>query len=160
MIILASQTVKKIIEINPFLLGTMAGGAADCSFWERNLSRVCRMYELQNKKRITVSAASKLLANMVLNYKGRGLSMGTMIAGYDKSGFRLFYVDSDGTRIEGDMFSVGSGSTFAYGVLDSEYKFNMTKDEALRVAKMAIVHATHRDAYSGGYVRGKEFIHN
>ena len=24
-----SQTVKKVIEINPFLLGTMAGGAAE-----------------------------------------------------------------------------------------------------------------------------------
>ena len=33
----ASQTVKKVIEINPFLLGTMAGGAADCQFWLRNL---------------------------------------------------------------------------------------------------------------------------
>jgi 20S proteasome subunit beta 5 len=28
---IASGTVKKVIEINPFLLGTMAGGAADCS---------------------------------------------------------------------------------------------------------------------------------
>jgi len=47
---IASQTVKKVIEINPFLLGTMAGGAADCSFWERNLGMQCRMYELRNKK--------------------------------------------------------------------------------------------------------------
>ena len=28
---IASQTVKKVIEINPMLLGTMAGGAAVCS---------------------------------------------------------------------------------------------------------------------------------
>ena len=35
----ASQTVKKVIEINPYLLGTMAGGAADCQYWERNLGR-------------------------------------------------------------------------------------------------------------------------
>jgi len=34
---IASQSVKKVIEINPFLLGTMAGGAADCQFWERDL---------------------------------------------------------------------------------------------------------------------------
>jgi len=39
---IASQTVKKVIEINPYLLGTMAGGAADCSFWERVLARECR----------------------------------------------------------------------------------------------------------------------
>jgi len=34
--------VKKVIEINPYLLGTMAGGAADCSFWERRLAYQCR----------------------------------------------------------------------------------------------------------------------
>ena len=39
---IASGTVQKVIEINPFLLGTMAGGAADCSFWERNLGMQCR----------------------------------------------------------------------------------------------------------------------
>ncbi len=59
----ASQSVQKVIEINPFLLGTMAGGAADCQFWERDLGRQCRLYELRNKDRISVAAASKLLAN-------------------------------------------------------------------------------------------------
>ncbi|XP_035298954.1 proteasome subunit beta type-5-like [Cricetulus griseus] len=76
---IASQTVKKVIEINPYLLGTVAGGAADCSFWERLLARQCRIYELRNKERISVAAASKLLANMVYQSKGKGLSMGTMI---------------------------------------------------------------------------------
>ena len=150
----ASQTVKKVIEINPFLLGTMAGGAADCQFWQRNLgmrvcpavqlsvlpchsalyrpvspllteqqisscprsearnsycfhenlseevmtlecalsvqmfqhqlgtieicllvSAQCRLYELNNNKRISVKAASKLLANTMYSYKGMGLSM-------------------------------------------------------------------------------------
>lgn len=72
---IASQTVKKVIEINDRLLGTMAGGAADCQFWERNLGIQCRLYELRNGRKISVAAASKLLANMVLNYKGMGLSM-------------------------------------------------------------------------------------
>ena len=35
----------------------------------------CRLHELNNKKRITVRAASKLLANTVTSYKGMGLSM-------------------------------------------------------------------------------------
>ncbi|KAL7668432.1 hypothetical protein ACOME3_009134 [Neoechinorhynchus agilis] len=33
-----SNSVKKVIEINPYLLGTMAGGAADCFIWERQLA--------------------------------------------------------------------------------------------------------------------------
>ena len=65
----ASGTVKKVIEINPYLLGTMAGGAADCSFWERNLGIQCRLYELRHKERISVAAASKLLANTVMQYR-------------------------------------------------------------------------------------------
>lgn len=107
-----------MIEINPFLLGTMAGGAADCQFWERDLGRSCRLYELRNKERISVAAASKLLANTMYQYRGYGLSMGTMITGWDKTGPQLYYVDNDATRIHGDLFSVGSGSTYAYGVLD------------------------------------------
>ncbi len=42
------------------------------------------MYELRNRERISVAAASKVLANMVYHYKGMGLSMGTMICGWDK----------------------------------------------------------------------------
>lgn len=53
----------------------MAGGAADCQFWERYLGMQCRLYELRNKKRISVAAASKLLANIMYSYKGYGLSM-------------------------------------------------------------------------------------
>ena len=43
-----------------------------------------RLYELKNRERISVAAASKLLVNMVYPYKGYGLSMGTMICGWDK----------------------------------------------------------------------------
>ncbi|XP_069797177.1 proteasome subunit beta type-5-like [Narcine bancroftii] len=148
----ASQTVKKVIEINPYLLGTMAGGAADCSFWQRLLARQCRIYQLRNKQRISVAAASKLLANMVYQYKGMGLSMGTMICGWDKRGPGLYYVDSEGNRVSGDIFSVGSGAVYAYGILDRGYRHDMEAEEAYELAVRAIYQATYRDAYSGGTV--------
>ncbi|KAH9772674.1 proteasome subunit beta type-5-B [Citrus sinensis] len=116
---ISSQSVKKIIEINPYMLGTMAGGAADCQFWHRNLGIKCRLHELANKRRISVTGASKLLANILYSYRGMGLSVGTMIAGWDETGPGLYYVDSEGGRLKGTRFSVGSGSPYAYGVLDS-----------------------------------------
>jgi len=150
---IASQTVKKVIEINKFLLGTMAGGAADCQFWERVLSEKCRLYELRNKKRISTRAASKMLANMVYSYKGMGLSMGTMVAGWDLvTGPALYYVDDGGQRLGGPIFSVGSGSLYAYGVLDEGYHWDLTTEEALDLGERAIYHATYRDGASGGYV--------
>lgn len=150
---IGSGTVKKVIPISKYLLGTMAGGAADCSFWERNLALQCRLHELREGKRISVAAASKLLGNTVYSYRGRGLSMGTMISGWDeKKGPSLYYIDSDGTRLKGNMFVCGSGGTYAYGVLDSEYRPDLSLDEAIELGKRAIWHATHRDAYSGGTI--------
>jgi 20S proteasome subunit beta 5 len=35
----------------------------------------CRLHELRHKRRISVAAASKILANLVYSYKGMGLSM-------------------------------------------------------------------------------------
>jgi len=149
---ISSQTVKKVIEINPYLLGTMAGGAADCAYWERYLGKEARMYQLRNKERMSVAAASKLLANILYSYQGYGLSVGTMVAGWDKTGPQLYYCDSDGSRLHGNVFSVGSGSTFAYGVLDNGYKWDMGDEEAQELGRRSIYHATHRDAYSGGTV--------
>lgn len=150
---IGSQTMKKIVEINDYLLGTLAGGAADCVYWDRVLAKECRIYELRNKERISVAAASKIMSNIVYYYKGMGLSMGMMLAGYDKRGPQLYYIDSEGTRTPGKVFSVGSGSIYAYGVLDSGYRWDLADDEAQDLGRRAIYHATHRDAYSGGIVR-------
>jgi len=150
---IGSQTVKKVIEINDRLLGTMAGGAADCSFWERHLTRLCRMHELREKEKISVAAASKLLAGIFWQYRGQGLSCGTMVAGWDKKGPSLYMVDDQGDRHKGNVFSVGSGSTFAYGVLDTGYRHDMPVEEAVELGRRSIYHATHRDGASGGVVR-------
>ena len=149
---ISSQTVKKVIEINPYLLGTMAGGAADCQFWQRNLGIQCRLHELENGKRISVAGASKLLSNTLYGYRGQGLSMGTMVAGWDLHGPGLYYVDSDGTRLKGKRFSVGSGSLFAYGVLDQGFRWDLSVEEACELGRRAIYHATFRDAFSGGTI--------
>lgn len=150
---IGSGTVQKVITISRYLLGTMAGGAADCSYWERQLALNCRIHELQEGRRISVAAASQSLVNMAYQYRGKGLSMGTMVAGWDEHiGPDLYYVDDEGTRLHGKMFSAGSGSTYAYGILDNFYRPDLSIDEAVALGKRAIWHATHRDAYSGGTI--------
>lgn len=68
------------------------------------------------------------------------------------SGPRLCYVCSDGTRLKGTLFSVGSGSPYAYSILDQGVKWGLTVDEATSIAREAVYRATHRDAYSGNNV--------
>lgn len=146
----SSQSVHKVIPANPYLLGTMAGGAADCLFWIKQLGVQCRLYELRNGRRISVAAASKLFSNTMRSYRGYGLSIGSMVTGWDERGPQLFYIDNEGTRLRGAYFSQGSGSTFAYGVLDNYWKYDMSVEEAIALGRRCIYHATHRDGASGG----------
>ena len=79
--------------------------------------------------------------------------MGTMFTGSDKTGASLYYIDNDATRLRGQMFAVGSGGTFAYGVLDTNYRYDLTLDEAVKLGMRAIASATFKDSPSGGVVR-------
>ncbi|VDM55913.1 unnamed protein product [Angiostrongylus costaricensis] len=147
---ISSKSVMKILDIGDRMVATMAGGAADCQFWTRTVAKYCNLFELREKTQITVSAASKYFANVLYGYRGMGLSVGSMIAGYDKRGPQIFKVDSEGDRCQLQVCSVGSGSLNAYGVLDTHYKRKMTDEEALKLGRRAIMHATFRDSGSGG----------
>ena len=150
---ISSNNVRKVIEVNDFILGTMAGGAADCQFWEKYVAMQCRLYELRNNEKPTVAIASMILQGIMKQYQGYGLSMGTMFTGSDKTGASLYYIDNDATRLRGSLFAVGSGGTFAYGVLDTQYKWDMSVDEAVALGIRAIASATFKDSASGGVVR-------
>ncbi len=67
-------------------------------------------------------------------------------------GPRVIYVCSDGLRLQGELFSVGSGSPYAYSILDSSVYWGMSVKEATEVAREAVYRATYRDAYSGNNV--------
>lgn len=64
----------------------------------------------------------------------------------------LYYVDSEGTRVPGAAFAVGSGATYAYGVLDRGGGAGLEEGPACELARRAIFQAARRDAYSGGRV--------
>ncbi|CAN0288262.1 unnamed protein product, partial [Hapterophycus canaliculatus] len=121
-----------------------------------------KIFEDRNGFPMPVATAARVLADALLGQRGRGLSVGTMIMGHDRGsrggvgvgggGGQLYYVDSDGARVKGRYFSVGSGSTYAYSVLDEGYREGMSLQEAAALAKRAVRHATYRDAFSGGFI--------
>lgn len=57
-----------------------------------------------------VATAARVLADTLMGQRGRGLSVGTMVMGYDRDradAAQLYYVDSEGARVKGRYFSVG-----------------------------------------------------
>ncbi|XP_030630497.1 proteasome subunit beta type-11a [Chanos chanos] len=69
-----------------------------------------------------------------------------------RTGPKVCYVCSDGLMLNEDLISVGSGSPYAYSVLDDGWRWKMSVDEAVSLAREAVYRATHRDAYSGNNV--------
>ena len=72
------------------------------------------------------------------------------MAGTDNSGLHLYYCDNDGNRIKGDVFTTGSGGTYATAIIDTYRKWDMTVEEAIELGKRAISEATFCDSGSGG----------
>ncbi|XP_076828200.1 proteasome subunit beta type-11a [Brachyhypopomus gauderio] len=83
--------------------------------------------------------------------QGQILSTAQCAAG-PQPGPRVCYVCSDGLRLNGELISVGSGSPYAYSVLDVGWRWKMSSEEATALAREAVYRATHRDAYSGNNV--------
>ena len=156
----SSENVYKIIKITERLTGTMAGGAADCLFWEENLGRIVREYELKYGEQMSIASASQLFSNMMYSNRGKGLSIGSLVAGSDRFGTHLYYCDNDGHRIEGDVFTCGSGGTFAQAILDAYRRWDMSVEEAIELGKRCIAEAVHCDAGSGGVTRVLYFDNN
>ena len=100
-----------------------------------------------------VFTAAKLV--QAICYQNRNALMaGIIIAGWDsKKGPQAYNVPLGGAMTRMPITIGGSGSTYIWGLVDSEYKPKMTQEEARNFALKAVSHAMYRDGSSGGCVR-------
>ena len=151
--LVASKEEIKIVEIMPHIGMTESGMVGDIQALTRYLKAEARLFELKNRKKITVKAAATLMANIL--YQGRWsffpYYVQLILAGYDEMGPSLFVLAPDGSRLEDKkFFTTGSGSPMAFGVLETLYKENLSLDECKRIAVKAVKAAVERDIASGG----------
>ena len=72
-----------------------------------------------------------------------------LLGGYDASGPSLFNVDMFGSVEEKSYVTTGSGSPVAYGLLEDEYREDLTVEEAKQVALRAVKAAIVRNIGTG-----------
>ena len=147
----ASKQAQKLFQINDFTAATIAGGVADCQYVINQLKALSRLKEMEE----TVVPEPKYIASITRNilFSGRSFFMSMMIVGgyskTEKAGI-LFGVDMLGTLYsESEFLSFGSGSPFSLGVLEADWKPNMTKSAGIDLVKTAITSSRERDAGSG-----------
>lgn len=72
---ISSRNVKKIFPLGPNAVATMAGGAADCSFWIRRVAHSVKLLEERHATPFPISAKARLLSTFLKEYRGRGKSL-------------------------------------------------------------------------------------
>ncbi len=152
--LIVDKRAEKVHIINDDVAVTIAGTVSDAQLLIKLIKAELKLKEVRTGKKATMKEAANLLGG--LQYSNiRRMSMMPGIAhfllgGKDKLGTHLYDLFPDGsvTRIK-DYVSSGSGSVFAYGVLESQYKENMTTDEGVALAVKCINASLQRDTYSG-----------
>ena len=143
---IANKSVKKLFDISDYVALTTAGLVGHAQSLARTLSAELKLYELKQGKPMTVKGAATLTANILV---GRPHYVQLLIVGVDSSGPSVYSIDSAGGSIPDVYCATGSGSPYMYGVLEDQFKLNMSEKEALRVAAKALLASAQRDAASG-----------
>jgi len=101
----------------------------------------------------TVKTAAHLMQRLCYENKDN-LMAGVIVGGWDPvEGGSVYNIPLGGTCLKMPFAVGGSGSTYIYGLIDSEFQQGLTKEQALVLVKKAISHAMARDGSSGGIIR-------
>jgi proteasome beta subunit len=147
--LIAHKVADKIFKIDDHIGTTIAGGVGDAQSLMKYISAEVALYRLRNGARISVESAATLTANILHSSRFYPFFVQTLIGGVDDKGPSLFSLDPTGGLIGDKMISTGSGSPFAYGVLEDRYHEDMDVEEGIDIAVKAINSAMERDAFSG-----------
>jgi proteasome beta subunit len=140
---------KKVYKIDNHLAMTISGVVADAQRTVEIIKASSRMYKLERKSPIPVSAASRLVANLFFSNRLSPFVAQIIIGGVDESGPHLFTIDPFGSITEEKCVATGSGSPIAYGVLEQKYREGLPVQEALQIVVQSIHSAMKRDVGSG-----------
>ncbi len=147
----ASKHAKKVYQITDNLAMTIAGGVAVAQRVVEILKVNASLYLLEKNRRMPVSSAARLVQSILFSNRSAGapLPLQAIIGGYDETGPHVYNLDPYGSLMEEIMVSTGSGSPYAYGVLEAQFKEDSTVDEMLSVVVRAVDSAMKRDVASG-----------
>jgi proteasome beta subunit len=148
---IASKHAKKVYKITEHLAMTIAGGVAVAQRVVEILKVNATLYELEKNRYMPVQSAARLIQNLLFSNRevGAPLPMQAIVGGYDETGPHVYSLDPYGSLTEEKMVSTGSGSPYAYGVLEAQFEENKSVDDMLKVVVRAVDSAMKRDVASG-----------
>jgi len=149
----ANRVSNKITRITDSVYCCRSGSAADTQALADIVSYRMAMHEVEMGKPATVKTVGNTFREMCYQYRDQ-LMAGILCAGYDsRLGGQIYSIPIGGMMVRQKVASGGSGSTYIYGYLDSNYKADFAQEECVEFIRKAVSLAIHRDGSSGGVCR-------
>ncbi len=145
---LVSKSTKKTFPITSKVGATCAGLVADMQILTLQISALAKIRQMEIKRDVPPNTIAKMMSNMMYERRYFPLLTQVIVGGVvDKP--ILYTLDPLGSVLPDEYAAVGTGAEMALGVLDPQFKSNMTKDAAVDLAKRAVHTAILRDSASG-----------
>ena len=145
---LVSKSTKKTFSITNKVGATCAGLVADMQILTLQISALAKIRKMEIKRDVPPNTVAKMMSNMMYERRYFPLLTQVIVGGVvDKP--IMYTLDPLGSVLPDEYAAVGTGAEMALGVLDPQFKSNMTKDEAIDLAKRAVRSAALRDSASG-----------
>ncbi|CCK68821.1 proteasome core particle subunit beta 2 KNAG_0B03800 [Huiozyma naganishii CBS 8797] len=149
--IVADKNCAKLHRISPRIWCAGAGTAADTEAVTQLIGSNVELHSLYAKRQPRVVTALQMLKQHLFKYQGH-IGAYLIVAGTDPTGAHLFSVQAHGSTDVGFYLSLGSGSLAAMAVLESNWKEDLSKEEAIKLASDAIQAGIWNDLGSGSNV--------
>jgi proteasome beta subunit len=152
--LIVDKRAEKVHIINDDFAVTIAGTVSDAQLLIKLIRAELKLKEVRTYKRVTAKEAANLLGGLLYsNIRRPSMLPGIahfLMGGRDSEGTHLYDLFPDGsvTKIK-DFISSGSGSVFAYGVLETHYNSMMNVNEGIKLAVKSVNTALQRDSCSG-----------
>ena len=146
---IANNNTMKIQKIDEHAGMTMAGGVADAQNITDILRYHANLHRIEKQEPIPIKSLTRLTSLIFHQNRGYPFIADILVGGYDNAGPALFNIDMFGSVEEKTYVTTGSGSPVAYGLLEEEYRDDLTVEEAKVIALKAVKAAITRNIGTG-----------
>ena len=143
-----NKNTKKVFAITHNVAAACAGMVADMQVLVRQVTALSRIRKLEIRRDVATNSIAKLMSVIMFERRYFPLLTQVVVGGIDPSP-QIYTLDPLGSLLPDDYAAVGTGAEMALGVLDSEYKKDISIEVARNLAVKAIKSSIQRDSASG-----------
>lgn len=143
-----NKNIKKTFSVTDQVGAACAGMVADMQILVRQVEALSKIRRLETRRSVPPNSVAKLMSVIMFERRYFPLLTQVIVGGIDAKP-EIYTLDPLGSVLPDDYAAVGTGAELALGIMDAEYKPDMSEEKAKELAVRAIKSAIQRDAASG-----------